>query len=170
MKISDAPMTADIAGALQRTDTWYADRCGKVTASPILKVYKKLKNGGYSSEREGYFYQVLAEVLTGVPASGFKNAAMQRGIDKEAEVKLMLQGMQGPAATVTIDGREKLDEAAQTVTALASSNNEAWLGALQALTQAVQTMTQVAQAVAAPKAVVRDAQGKVVGVQAVNLQ
>lgn len=91
-------------------------------------------------------------------------------IDKEAEVKLMLEGMKGPAATVTIDGREKLDEAAQTVTALASSNNEAWLGALQALTQAVQTMTQVAQAVAAPKQVVRDAQGKVVGVQAVNLQ
>lgn len=87
MKISDAPMTADIAGALQRTDTWYADRCGKVTASPILKVYKKLKNGGYSSEREGYFYQVLAEVLTGVPASGFKNSAMQRGIDKEAEAR-----------------------------------------------------------------------------------
>lgn len=91
-------------------------------------------------------------------------------IDKEAEVKLLLEGMKGPAATVTIDGREKLDEAAQAVTAMTSSNNEAWLGALQALTQAVQTMTQVAQAVAAPKQVVRDAQGKVVGVQPISLQ
>jgi len=87
MKISDAPMTADIAGALQRTESWYADRCGKVTASPIFKVYKKLKNGSYSSERETYFFQVLGEVLTGVPASGVKSAAMQRGIDKEAEAR-----------------------------------------------------------------------------------
>ena len=87
MKISEAPMTADIAGMLQRTDAWYADRCGKVTASPILKVYKKLKSGGYSSERENYFFQVLGETLTGVPASGFKSAAMQRGIDKEAEAR-----------------------------------------------------------------------------------
>ena len=70
MKISDAPQTADIAGMLQRTDAWYSDRCGKVTASPILKVYKKLKSGGYSSERETYFYQVLGEVLTGAPAAG----------------------------------------------------------------------------------------------------
>jgi len=86
-------------------------------------------------------------------------------IDKDAEVKLTLQGMQGPAATVTIDGREKLDEAAQMVTQLASQNSDTWLSALQALTQAVQTMTQVAQSVAAPKQVVRDAQGKVIGVQ-----
>ena len=91
-------------------------------------------------------------------------------IDKEAEVKLTLQGMQGPAATVTIDGREKLDEAAQMVTQLASQNSDTWLSALQALTQAVQTMTEVAQAVAAPKQVVRDAQGKVIGVQPVSLQ
>lgn len=87
MKISDAPQTADIAGMLQRTDAWYSDRCGKVTASPILKVYKKLKSGGYSSERETYFYQVLGEVLTGAPAAGFKSSAMQRGIDKEAEAR-----------------------------------------------------------------------------------
>lgn len=87
MKISDAPMTADIVGMLQRTDGWYADRCGKVTASPIIKVYKKLKSGVYSSDREKYFYQVLAEQLTGVPASGFKTPAMQRGIDKESEAR-----------------------------------------------------------------------------------
>lgn len=84
MKISDAPATAD-SGSLQRTPEWYEDRVGKVTGSPILKVYKKLKSGGYSSEREAYFFQVLAETLTHVPASSFKSSAMQRGIDKEAE-------------------------------------------------------------------------------------
>jgi putative phage-type endonuclease len=87
MKISDAPMVSEGDTGLQRNDGWYADRCAKITASPILKVYKKLKSGGYSSERETYFFQVLGETLTGVPASGFKSAAMQRGIDKEAEAR-----------------------------------------------------------------------------------
>lgn len=87
MKISEAPMVSENDTGLQRNDAWYADRCGKVTASPILKVYKKLKSGGYSSEREGYFFQVLAETLTGVPASNFKSSAMQRGIDKENEAR-----------------------------------------------------------------------------------
>jgi putative phage-type endonuclease len=87
MKISDAPTAAETETGLQRNDAWYADRCGKVTASPIIKVYKKLKSGAYSSERETYFYQVLGETLTGVPAAGFKSPAMQRGIDKEAEAR-----------------------------------------------------------------------------------
>lgn len=85
MKISEAPQTDEVG--LQRNAGWFADRCAKVTASPILKVYKKLKSGAYSSERETYFFQVLGETLTGVPATGFKNAAMQRGIDKEAEAR-----------------------------------------------------------------------------------
>lgn len=87
MKIGDAPKTEEGGSSLQRNANWYADRCGKVTASPILKVYKKLKSGGYSAERETYFYQVLGEVLTGVPAGSGKSVAMQRGIDKEAEAR-----------------------------------------------------------------------------------
>lgn len=87
MKISDAPKVSENDTGLQRNDGWYADRCGKVTASPIIKVYKKLKSGGYSADREKYFFQVLGERLTGVPASGFKSAAMQRGIDKESEAR-----------------------------------------------------------------------------------
>lgn len=87
MKISNAPMVSESDTGLQRTPEWYADRAGKVTASPILKVYKKLKSGVYSSERETYFYQVLAETLTGAPVAGFKSSAMQRGIDKEAEAR-----------------------------------------------------------------------------------
>jgi len=86
MKISNAPTTED-AASLQRTPEWYEARTGRVTASPIHKVYKKLKSGAYSSERETYFFQVLAERLTGVPAAGFKSSAMQRGIDKEAEAR-----------------------------------------------------------------------------------
>jgi putative phage-type endonuclease len=87
MKISDAPMILENDAGLQRNPGWFSDRCGKVTASPIIKVYKKLKSGGYSADREKYFFQVLAERLTGIPASSIKSAAIQRGIDKESEAR-----------------------------------------------------------------------------------
>jgi len=87
MKIGNAPTVSENDTGLQRNEAWHADRCGKVTASPIIKVYKKNKNGSYSSERETYFYQVLSETLTRIPSTSVKSAAMQRGIDKEAEAR-----------------------------------------------------------------------------------
>lgn len=83
MKISDAPMDA---GGQQRTDEWYVARAGRVTASPVLKVYKKTKSG-YSTQREDYKYQLIAERLVGTTISQFKSAAMQRGVEKEAEAR-----------------------------------------------------------------------------------
>lgn len=85
MKISSAP-TTDGDGQ-QRTEAWYAARAGKVTASPILKVYKRIRGGGYSKERETYKYQLIAERLVGTTISQQRNAAMQRGIEKEAEAR-----------------------------------------------------------------------------------
>lgn len=85
MKISSAP-TTDGDGQ-QRTTEWYAARAGKVTASPILKVYKKLKGGGYSKERTTYKYQLIAERLVGTTISQQRSAAMQRGVEKEAEAR-----------------------------------------------------------------------------------
>jgi putative phage-type endonuclease len=86
MKISSAPTTED-GGSLQRTEAWLRDRSGRVTASPILKVYKRLKNGGYSKERETYKLQLIAERLVGTTIEGRKSAAMQRGVEKEAEAR-----------------------------------------------------------------------------------
>lgn len=85
MKISSAPTTD--ADSLQRNDEWYAARAGKVTASPILKVYKRLKNGGFSAERERYKFQLIAERLVGTTISQQRSAAMQRGVEKEAEAR-----------------------------------------------------------------------------------
>lgn len=85
MKISSAPTTE--GESLQRNDDWYAARAGKVTASPILKVYKRLKGGAYSKERTTYKYQLIAERLVGTTISGARNAAMQRGVEKEAEAR-----------------------------------------------------------------------------------
>lgn len=83
MKISSAPTTDDDA----KRAAWLLERSGKVTASPILKVYKRLKGGGYSKDRETYKYQLIAERLVGTTIEGRKSADMKRGTEKEGEAR-----------------------------------------------------------------------------------
>lgn len=66
----------------QRTDEWLSERAGKVTASRIADVMAKTRSG-YGAGRANYMAQLVAERLTGEPAQGFMNAAMQWGIDTE---------------------------------------------------------------------------------------
>lgn len=72
----------------QRTDEWLTERCGKVTASAIYKVMARTKTG-YGADRANYHAQLVAERLTGVPAENFTNAAMQWGVDTEAQARAM---------------------------------------------------------------------------------
>lgn len=72
----------------QRTDAWLTERCGKVTASAIYKVMARTKSG-YGADRANYAAQLIAERLTGCPAENFTNAAMQWGIDTEAQARAM---------------------------------------------------------------------------------
>lgn len=66
----------------QRSDSWYAERMGKVTASRIADVMAKTKSGPAAS-RKNYQMQLLCERLTGTREEGFTSAAMQRGTDLE---------------------------------------------------------------------------------------
>lgn len=66
----------------QRTDDWFANRAGKVTASCIYKVMARTKSG-YGADRANYMAEIITERLTGVSGSGFTNAAMQWGVDTE---------------------------------------------------------------------------------------
>ena len=66
----------------QRTNEWYLARLGKVTASKIADVIARTKSG-FSTSRENYKAQLVAEIMTGKPYEGFKSAAMQDGIDRE---------------------------------------------------------------------------------------
>ena len=66
----------------QRTDEWFAARCGKVTASRIADVCAKTKTG-YGASRASYMAQLVAEQLTGKPTEGYTNAAMQWGTEQE---------------------------------------------------------------------------------------
>lgn len=67
---------------IQGSDEWKAARCGKVTASRVADVIARTKSG-YSASRANYMAELIAERLTGTPAEGFTNAAMQWGTDQE---------------------------------------------------------------------------------------
>lgn len=67
---------------VQGSAEWHALRCGKVTASRVADIIAKTKTG-YSTSRANYAAELVAERLTGTPAEGFTNAAMQWGTDKE---------------------------------------------------------------------------------------
>lgn len=66
------------------TPEWLAARLGRVTASRIADVTAKTKTG-WGASRANYKAELIAERLTGVSAEGYKNAAMQWGIDHEPD-------------------------------------------------------------------------------------
>jgi len=68
----------------QRSDDWFAARCGCVTASRVSDIMARTKSGPGAS-RANYLAQLLTERLTGRVEPTFINAAMQHGIDTEAE-------------------------------------------------------------------------------------
>jgi len=70
----------------QRSDAWFAQRAGCLTASRVGDMMAKTKSG-YSASRANYAAQLIAERLTGTAAASFSNAAMQHGIDTEAEAR-----------------------------------------------------------------------------------
>jgi putative phage-type endonuclease len=66
----------------QRSEEWFAARCGKVTASRVADIIAKTKTG-YSASRENYLAQLVCERMTQKPAESYSNAAMQWGTDQE---------------------------------------------------------------------------------------
>jgi putative phage-type endonuclease len=66
----------------QRTEEWFAARCGKVTASRVADIIAKTKTG-YSTSRENYLAQLVCERMTGKPAESYSNSAMQWGLEQE---------------------------------------------------------------------------------------
>lgn len=66
----------------QRTEEWFAARCGKVTASRVADIIAKTKTGA-SASRENYLAQLVCERMTSKPAESYSNSAMQWGTDTE---------------------------------------------------------------------------------------
>jgi putative phage-type endonuclease len=78
----------------QRSDAWFQERCGKVTASRVADVVARTKSG-WSASRETYMGELIAERLTGVPAERYRNAAMDWGTEKEPQARAAYQFEQG---------------------------------------------------------------------------
>lgn len=78
----------------QRTQEWFAQRAGKVTASSVYKVMAKTKTG-YSADRENYQAQLVVERMTGQPAKTYSNAAMEWGVEQEANARAAYEAQMG---------------------------------------------------------------------------
>ena len=70
----------------QRTEEWFKQRLGKVTASKISDVIAKTKSGP-SASRENYSTQLTLERLTGQQAEFYTNAAMEWGTATEPQAR-----------------------------------------------------------------------------------
>ncbi len=66
----------------QRSEEWYAARCGSLGASQLNEARGTTKSG-WGASRENLKNRIIAERLTGQAAEGFTNAAMQWGVDNE---------------------------------------------------------------------------------------
>lgn len=66
----------------QRTEEWFQQRLGKVTASRISDVIAKTKTG-VSTSRQNYLIQLVSERLTGKKGDSYVNQAMLDGIERE---------------------------------------------------------------------------------------
>ena len=70
----------------QRTEEWFKQRLGKVTASAISNVIAKTKTG-VSASRENYSTQLTLERLTGQQAEFYTNSAMEWGTATEPQAR-----------------------------------------------------------------------------------
>ena len=82
----------------QRTEEWFQQRLGKVTASRISDVIAKTKTG-VSTSRQNYLVQLVSERLTGKKGDSFVNQAMLDGIEREAAARELYMQTKGVSVT-----------------------------------------------------------------------
>lgn len=79
---------------IQGSPEWFAERCGKVTASRVADIIATTKSGP-SASRANYRAQLVAERLTGVAGESFTNTAMQWGIEQEPFARMEYEARKG---------------------------------------------------------------------------
>lgn len=79
-------MKFTVVDARQRSDAWHQARLGRLTGSRAADMLARLKNGTEAAGRRNLRMQLVLEQLTGrSQESGYVSAAMQQGIDREAD-------------------------------------------------------------------------------------
>tara|TARA_R100001086_G_scaffold225289_1_gene143533 strand:+ start:2074 stop:2706 length:633 start_codon:yes stop_codon:yes gene_type:complete len=79
----------------QDRDAWIAKRRGKITASRIGDIARRMKSGKPYATWENYVYEVLTERITGQATDHFVSAPMQWGLDQEANAVAYYEFEQG---------------------------------------------------------------------------
>lgn len=70
----------------QATPDWFAARCGKVTASRLGDLMAQTRSG-WGASRANYRAELVAERLTGKKFEGYRNAAIDWGLEKEPDAR-----------------------------------------------------------------------------------
>ena len=78
----------------QQSPEWFAQRCGKATASRISDIVAKTKSG-YSTSRANYMAQLVVERMTNQVAESYTNAAMEWGIENEGFARAAYESKTG---------------------------------------------------------------------------
>ena len=78
----------------QLSPEWFAQRCGKATASRISDIVAKTKSG-YSTSRANYMAQLVVERMTNQVAESYTNAAMEWGIENEGFARAAYESKTG---------------------------------------------------------------------------
>ncbi len=71
----------------QRSAEWMAARAGKFTASRASALMAKIRSGKPAKSREELIVTLAVERITGACVETYSNAAMQRGVELEAEAR-----------------------------------------------------------------------------------
>lgn len=74
------------ANEVQGSESWALARVGMFTASRASDLMARTKSGP-SASRRNLLALLAVERLTGQPVDGYRNAAMERGIELEAEAR-----------------------------------------------------------------------------------
>lgn len=84
----------------QRSEQWFKDRLGKVTASRIGDILNTIRNGNWAASRKNYAAQLVTERLSPerIPEA-FTNEAMQWGVDQEPHARAAYEARTGNKVT-----------------------------------------------------------------------
>lgn len=75
----------EVIDVVQGTEAWLSLRCGIPTTSNFDKIITP--KGEPSKQREKYLWKLAGERITKIPENGYKNTAMEIGIEREAEAR-----------------------------------------------------------------------------------
>lgn len=78
---------------IQGTPEWFEKKAGVPSASNFHKILTP--TGKLSEQRHDYLYQLAGEAILGRSEEGYQNAAMQAGIEREAESRLCFELLTG---------------------------------------------------------------------------